>query len=636
MASLFCQESRHDVFYSLGLAVGISTRASLLFVILQAVFMSNSGFSFYRYYALSSSIIAQLGAVVLIRIIVERTAAGRPMRAAGRRELIFDLLSLGAAGALIVFSHPQALGLALLGTGAAVAATFPRWPRKVRLGAVAAILAANAGVLLIIQLTSQPSLDTLRQQGWLAPWYGFHLLAPWSPAGQRALATLGLAGAVNAMVAVAVARYKPVVAWLTLLPIAALAMPLVAVPLAVLLLKYNPDIGVLTFTRLLFAVPAGLAFAALADLIPLPSRAPASRTGAFFVSGILTLLASVVLLPPRAPAANSAWHFLAVPPADLELKPLREAWSYGEIETATQPSTRLLASSIARDVLTALYPVESRNYFRDSDSVPQLLANTRRAIESVRSLPRLRPLSGWAGNEGILLAEAPPFLEPDPHAPDPLHDFTRDEWVLFSGTRPQTRSSPTGDTVLATTPSAPTRLATANAIPIQPARRYELEMRIRQNLGSTGINYLGIGWYQNSDRHLAANASAPEGAGLPAGWVNGSMSHFGLVGQPGRNEWTVYRRRFGPGEEGVIPAAAEKIRIIALLNDNAAANTTVELAGVFLRPLPEPSRTFVVGHTPGVLFTPGSQMGLISGHWNSHKTALDFGASEELLQAAGF
>jgi len=58
-------------YYRLARVVGLGERASLVFVILQAIMFGNNIFSFYRYYGISSSIYAQLGAVALTRLGIE-------------------------------------------------------------------------------------------------------------------------------------------------------------------------------------------------------------------------------------------------------------------------------------------------------------------------------------------------------------------------------------------------------------------------------------------------------------------------------------------------------------------------------------------------------------------------------------
>ena len=68
-------------YYRFSRACGLGERASMVFVILQALLFGNNIFSFYRYYGISSSIYAQLGAVALTRIVLEFAARGTDLEA---------------------------------------------------------------------------------------------------------------------------------------------------------------------------------------------------------------------------------------------------------------------------------------------------------------------------------------------------------------------------------------------------------------------------------------------------------------------------------------------------------------------------------------------------------------------------
>ena len=53
-------------YYRLGRAIGLSVNAAIIFVILQSLLFGNNLFSFYNYYSLSSTAIAQIAAIALI------------------------------------------------------------------------------------------------------------------------------------------------------------------------------------------------------------------------------------------------------------------------------------------------------------------------------------------------------------------------------------------------------------------------------------------------------------------------------------------------------------------------------------------------------------------------------------------
>lgn len=58
-------------YYRLARTCQLNARVSTIFVLFQAICSGNSVFSFYRYYGISSSIYAQLGAVAITRVISE-------------------------------------------------------------------------------------------------------------------------------------------------------------------------------------------------------------------------------------------------------------------------------------------------------------------------------------------------------------------------------------------------------------------------------------------------------------------------------------------------------------------------------------------------------------------------------------
>lgn len=64
-------------YYRLARVVGLGERASFIFVLVQAFTFGNNIFGFYRYYGISSSIFAQLGAVALIRIAIDAAKGKR-------------------------------------------------------------------------------------------------------------------------------------------------------------------------------------------------------------------------------------------------------------------------------------------------------------------------------------------------------------------------------------------------------------------------------------------------------------------------------------------------------------------------------------------------------------------------------
>ncbi len=308
-------------YYRLGRAVGLSQQAAFGFVLLTALFLGNNIFSFYRYYGLSSSILAQLGAVALTRIALEalrpqgrdrgtgepcapRAARGGRQRGddngegsreqkaddgtTGRRSdqsvvrgpssvgrslllrgpMVRGLLLLAPCALLLALTacnHPQGLGIAGLGLLAVMVWRLIEWKRAM-IGwlALAALLAS---VAVVLWWPRHPAIDEIyRPQGWLTAWYGFNLFALESPTFARAYEILGAFGGLNLALGLwLVIRRNHLAGWLTLMPVLALTLPCFALPFAQVLAAKTHAANIITFHRFLFAVPMGLALVAWAQ-----------------------------------------------------------------------------------------------------------------------------------------------------------------------------------------------------------------------------------------------------------------------------------------------------------------------------------------------------------------------------------
>jgi len=309
-------------YYRLALASGLSERASLIFVILQTILFGNNVFSFYRYYGLSSSIYAQLCAVALTRLGIE-FAQQRPARRA------HGLKTLGCAALLVLltaFNHLQGLGIALLGLAAVAIWRVLKWKASALW-----LLTATAAILSIATLHWWPhhrGLDRIcRAQGWFTGWDGFNLLSPRSPAGDRALQIQGLPGVVNLIAGLLLLYRNRLVGWLTIAPILALSLPFVAIPLAGALLQHGGISEIVTFHRMLFAIPPGLALVCLGEEFLCRKTGSAGIPGSLhsiFQPMLLGLTVLVLLafttVPARGPFFNRAWHVFVKPPDDLTMK----------------------------------------------------------------------------------------------------------------------------------------------------------------------------------------------------------------------------------------------------------------------------------------------------------------------------
>lgn len=330
-------------YYRLARATGLSERAAFSFVLIQAVAFGNSVFGFYRYYGMSSSLHAQLGAIALIRFALEIARLGglkAPANGAHGASSLFGRAAgnAGVALALLLltaFSHVQGLGIAALGVAAVIGWRLLEWRRSsiwwLLIGAVGLSAAA------ILWLPRNPLLDqAYRQQGWLTSWYGFNLFEPGSPASNRAATILGVFGLVNILASLLLIRRNQIAAWLTLFPPLALCLSVVAIPFANALTTRAEflDSGyIIAFSRMLFAIPVGLALVTLGTQTrllvppdksgPIPGNTDAGpdlvRAGAVFPLFLVGLFA-LVTAPATDKYYNRLYNALMVPPGDLAMK----------------------------------------------------------------------------------------------------------------------------------------------------------------------------------------------------------------------------------------------------------------------------------------------------------------------------
>ncbi len=674
-------------YYRLARAVGLSERASFVFVLLNALTFGNNIFSFYRYYGLSSSILAQIGAVALTRIVLDVASRGTklnpdlgheeaqkiakkiPGKAAVPSPLEEPALSLSTvslsnrskgyspltacypllrlAGAallllpLIAFNHIQGIGIAGLGILAVIVWRLIEWRRSTVFWLGTAAVAASIAVVL--WFPRHPALDEIyRPHGWLTGWYGFNFYSPSSPAFERSLQILGSLGILNLILAVLlVLRRNHVVGWLTLLPIVVLACPSFAIPFAqVLSSQGSPVDGILIFHRMLFFCGASLAMVTFAAPWLVNIRVEEIRnremvTAPILPNALLWLgLAGAVSLSPGKSAYNRSWHAIHVPPRDLQLRSVAEA------ATSNSPST----SSENQLAIASLPVLEMQSVFSRAS-----YASDFRRIQKPADLVMLERETGWLADLRAISAWAP--------AQDHDHSaLQRDRTILVQrGETASARSrkmdlspmaiawmglEPSLDepgrprgTVLSNALGRSAELFVSDLVPITRSRRYQLSSTLRESGTSPASNYLAVAWYNAEQRLLVSNVSRPDGAGNPAGWSNGTYSYYGLVGQPAAGQPTRHSISFGLGELADIPAEARYLRVGALLNYRSTPGVTVELSAVTLTETMPPSQVNAYIPAPESLNSPASQAGQLSMHWTGQHVALTFTGSRELRKA---
>ena len=367
-------------YYRLARAVGLGECASFIFVLIQAITFGNDIFGFYRYYGMSSSLFAQLGAVALIRIMLEvlrespqQAIANRPLLAApkpgeggssspatlpldslpGRslarrpepRHLVSQKSDAGGSPALVewaqagvscsllvalaAFNHVQGLGIAALGILAVGVWRLIEW-RRLMIGWLA-MGAVGLSAATILWYPRHPVLDEFyRPWGWLTAWYGFNLFSTTSPAFDRAAQIIGLSGLINFVAGLYLLRRNHLAGWLTVMPIAALCLPFIAIPFANARAQTGAG-DIIVYNRMLLGIPAGLALVLLGNkLLRIAStqfyglddiRCVLLKT-VKPIPAIAVILLTTLAVPASAPFYNRAWNTLSIAPEDLQMRPL--------------------------------------------------------------------------------------------------------------------------------------------------------------------------------------------------------------------------------------------------------------------------------------------------------------------------
>ncbi len=607
-------------YYRLARAVGLGEGPAMVFVLLQALLIGNNVFSFYRYYGISSSIYAQLGAVVLLRLAIELFRAGR----AGRHRWLATLFCAAMALALALFNHPQAAGLAALGICGV--ALWKLFAIRRRTGWVVVVLLIAISLLPVAWYPSgriferQPTL-----QEWISPWIGFKVFVPDSPAADRLLQILGLAGVINAIAAIWLLRKNHLVGWVTLAPILLLCLPYVALPLAEVLL---PRTNIVTFQRMYLAIPPGLALVCCFErLLRADTRVSAlvgqGRLG--FLSTLAALLILVAVSPGR-PTYNHSWNALSSVPRDLAMEGLIRA--YDSAGSGAAPTSRPAGTPAAISVLQTFHPEHAATHYRPV--IPPVTGS----LQAIMGIPATTgPSQQFQG----------PSLSTDYRMTD------QSAWRTTAGAPPKFVSHVPDlkgvTTALQTVVGETTEIFSEMLVPIDPSKNYRVEMSLKQELGKNGQALLAVAWYDQEGRFLNSGEARPIGAAAPAGWRNGTYSYFGPVGLPVPEQWTTHRLSFGADEFASIPLNARAVRIGALLNYPATPGSVMSLANVRLweKSLAEQmvdgaftgaETWLVVAPDFREIYTRESQAARLSRHWSPHRVPYDYAGGPELEEAA--
>ena len=624
-------------YYRLARAVGLNERASMLFVILQALLFGNNIFSFYRYYGLSSSIFAQLGAVAFTRIALETLSVSKagpkttdqrpPYWSAPVFSLSSLVLSALCLTALTALNHIQGLGIAGLGVLAVIIWRLIAWKRAM-IGwlAIAAILTS---VATLLWLPRHPAIDEVyRTEGWLTTWYGFNLSPPSAPAFDRSLQILGTFGLLNLALGIwLILRRNHVVGWLTVMPVLILLLPCFALPFAnALASRISSYDNIVAFHRILFAVPTGLALVATFALHHHTNSLRLHRNSALIGCALLCMgLVSVVAMPPRVSAFNRFWHSVQTTADDLQLTEYVGLWTPAHLTLAADDDTMTIDAPLADKIRETFSPGFQQ-------AVPRVINEPVITAELEQTLVhRSHPPSAFSSPSGLRQIH-PSDLQSDwsvlalttqePKSSLPVVNATAKgaAWTALGGDSPETSVTANGSVVISNPTGRASHAFDSRMVAIDQNQRYQLTCTLRQS-GFAATNYLAVAWYDKNGHLLESNQSRPEGAGSPIGWSNGTYSYYGLVNESASSEWGVYTISFGHGETAAVPAEAAFLRIGALLNYNATPEATIQLKDVvlwqkqgyalLLRTLPAPHN----------LSSAYSLSAWLSGHWPPHKVA---------------
>jgi hypothetical protein len=658
-------------YYKFSRACGLGERAAMVFVTIQAVLFGNNIFSFYRYYGISSSIYAQLGAVTLTRILLELALRGtklvpelshRVQRAATKStqwestELRLPTLCLWplTSGAqrfwhlpsvfwllatsfclllLTAFNHQQGLGIAALGVSAIVVWRLIEWKRSALWWLVGSTLIANALFLWIYPRSA--IIETYRTQGYLNAWYGFNILDLTSPAGDRMLQIVSAFGLVNLAAALVLLRRNNVVAWLTITPLLILLLPCVSIPLSELLSNHSDITNIVTFHRMLFACPPYLALSSLGERFtcrpivtsPMESQLPYGRFA--FKITVLSLV-TLVITPGSRPWFNRIWHTSAVIANDLTLRDIYPKYEAVQRRQLNKPGTRIITTK-AGAALTFSTPETTATWQNRTIGQPSIdaiiAAFDYLGIDSKPGeIPQ--PSSNWAVRQSN--ANSSTNLISDSEAKD------HTAWITLGGASPVFLDGitdlHTGSTALQNPAGATSLPFTALMIPVQRTKTYRLEIMLKQTLKTDATVYLAVAWYNREGKLLVSDQAQPEGAGNPLGWYNGTYSYFGLISQVPSTTWTHFGISFGWNEPAAIPSHARFLRVGALLNNNGTSSATIQITNLRLFEKAAPAVCEAVPSATSA-FSPTSFAATLSAHWPPQQTIVDRGGTQEILAA---
>ncbi len=616
-------------YFRLARSLEIPSGVAHLFLVVNLLSFGNSAFSFYRYYALSSTVFAQVGAIALIRVCVDATRITTQ-----RVSRIAALCRHACTGiALIIFvgfNHVQGLGIAALGAACIVMSRMVAWRRAFLPLILATALVAN--IFVFFSFSRDPALfESIVSSGWLNQWLGFNVFEIGSPAFERTLHILGgVIGIANLVAGAWLLLRNDPVGWLTVVPLLVLATPAMGVPFSRAITGTLGVSGMILFHRMLFVIPPGLALVRLA----FSRRSQTPFLSHRVYCGAALMLIVTVLLESGNPRIGSVsvsdrfWHLLARIPDDLQMAGIVKAQPTLRTETAERDHTILQTIPVAAWVLNSLSPPSLWNPIRkiSTNKTPDLeriLVGMTPGRADVLDAPGSNPECAHSLTSEIWNVKsqsAVPTL-----VADLLHAPTT--WVGIGGSDLIVENSPQGSRIRSRVGESSAAIGDI-FIPLESESIYEISIVARSRDGADSVNYFGIAWYDVTRRFLPPGEPAPAGAGLPFGWSNGNFSYFGLIGGAPPPTWEIYSITFGTGATAGLPSNAAFAQIGLFLNQGRQPDEEIEIASVTVVKDPSVQQVYMVPGEFGA-FSPASQAAHLSKHWMPSEVSIDHAGIRE-------
>jgi len=257
--TLFCLLLFYQ-YFKLSLNLGLPKYYCYYFVLIQFFLFGNNVFSFYRYYGLASSLLAQLGFIATINIVCEVNKNIKIYRSLGVfvhfKYIVKELIILCLAILLIISNHIQALGFCIV-----FSISFLCWLyRKYYLKLIIIYIILN--LLSILYFKNNDCIKALIiSNEYISCLYIFKIYNVNSQAFEKFWQILGVFGSINILLSVYYLFKNKLIGYISIVPIILLISPFFVLPLCVFICndgkQYNTDY-ILIYHRILFSIPPGL------------------------------------------------------------------------------------------------------------------------------------------------------------------------------------------------------------------------------------------------------------------------------------------------------------------------------------------------------------------------------------------